>query len=222
MASISRHELKRRLQNMDEYEFEELVADVWEAQGWETTVTTGAADRGIDVIATRHDPFTQKQLIQAKRYSEGTTVGSPDIQQYASLRQQEENVDAVVVVTTSGFSSQAESVAHDLNVKLISGDKLCHLIEKYDLVQEHFHVSDKKPIAESTETTTITEDSSATKTRTKSQSNKYGTPGAHLIVALFTIWWTYGLGNLFYAAYKAAQTNESDFSDFLKFGITES
>lgn len=44
-------------------------------------------DRGIDVVATRGQ---QKQLIQAKRYRPNTTVGSPEVQQYAALRLQEE------------------------------------------------------------------------------------------------------------------------------------
>lgn len=31
---------------------------------------------------------------------------------------------------------------------------------------------------------------------------KYGTLGGHVLVALLTIWWTLGLGNVIYAAYK--------------------
>lgn len=31
---------------------------------------------------------------------------------------------------------------------------------------------------------------------------KYGTLGAHALIALLTIWWTLGLGNVTYAAYK--------------------
>lgn len=30
---------------------------------------------------------------------------------------------------------------------------------------------------------------------------KYGSLGAHLLIALLTIWWTLGLGNVLYAAY---------------------
>lgn len=124
--------LRKWLQEIDNYEFEEFVAELWEEMGWKTTVTEGTGDRGIDVIATKGEPFETKQLIQVKRYSEGSTVGSPQIQQYASLRQQEPNVDAVVVVTTSTFSKQAKEIADDLNVKLIDGVALENLIEKYE------------------------------------------------------------------------------------------
>jgi hypothetical protein len=111
---------------MDPYEFEEFVADLWEARGWNAQVTSDSADRGVDVIATQADPFSEKQVIQAKRYA--NTVSSPEIQQYASLRQQEVDVDAVVVVTTGEFSSQAKSVARDLNVKQVNIDDLYELV----------------------------------------------------------------------------------------------
>jgi len=132
VMNLSQDELLSQLRGMDEYEFEELVADVWEQRGWQTTVTTGSSDRGIDVIAQKSSPFSQKHLIQAKRYSVGNKIGSPDIQQYSSLRRQESDVDAVVVVTTSSFTSQAKQTANDLNVKLIGGEELSQIILNLD------------------------------------------------------------------------------------------
>lgn len=125
-------DLKRALQGMDDYDFEHFVADLWERMGWETEVSTQSADRGVDVIATRRSPYEEKALIQAKRYGPNTTVGSPEIQQYASLKHQRHGVDKVLVVTTNGFSGQAEELAHQLNVKLIDGDDLAGLIEELD------------------------------------------------------------------------------------------
>lgn len=122
--------LKERLQQLDGYDFEHLVADLWADQGWTTHVSQASNDRGVDVEAYRDDPFEQKHLIQAKRYSEGNKIGSEKIQQYASLRYQEENVDAVVIVTTSSYTKQAEEIAADLNLKLVSGDDLVRLIQE--------------------------------------------------------------------------------------------
>lgn len=130
--NLSRNEVLSQLRQIDEYEFEHLVADIWGQRGWETTVTTGSSDRGIDVIAQKSSPFKQKQLIQAKRYSVDNKIGSPDIQQYSSLRQQENEVDAVVIVTTSSFTSQAQQTAKDLNVKLIDGNDLIEMISELD------------------------------------------------------------------------------------------
>jgi hypothetical protein len=121
------------LQRMDEYDFEHLVAAVWDAQGWTTEVTTGAGDRGVDVTAVKTDPFEQRQYIQAKRYSAGNKVGSEAIQKYSGLYARNESVDAVVVVTTSEFTSESQAVAANRNVKLIDGEKLRRLIERYDV-----------------------------------------------------------------------------------------
>ena len=125
-------QLRVILQQMDPYEFEHFVADLWKRMGWETTVSTASADRGVDITARKSSPYEQLLLIQAKRYGPNTTVGSPDIQQYASLRHQFENVDKVLIVTTNGYSRQAREIAEDLNVKLIDGDGLVELIDEYD------------------------------------------------------------------------------------------
>ncbi len=132
-------ELKSVLQRMDPYDFEHFIAALWERMGWETSVSSESADEGVDVTARKESPYPQTLLIQAKRYGPNTTVGSPDIQQYASLRHQYNGVDKVLVVTTNEFTGQAKDLADRLNVKLIDGDTLARLIvdrEALDLVAE--------------------------------------------------------------------------------------
>lgn len=63
---LSPEELLSQLREMNEYEFERLVADICEQQGWETTITAGSNNRGIDILAEKSSPFNQKQVIQAK------------------------------------------------------------------------------------------------------------------------------------------------------------
>ena len=125
-------ELKTVLQQMDPYDFEHFVADLWMRMGWQTEVSSAAMDEGVDVIARKQHPYEQTTLIQAKRYGPNTTVGSPDIQQYASLGQQYDGVDKVVVVTTNEFTGQARDLAERLNVKLINGDDLVSLVVEHD------------------------------------------------------------------------------------------
>ncbi|MFC6770741.1 restriction endonuclease [Halorubrum pallidum] len=119
---------------MDPYEFEHFVADLWERMGWQTEVSSATMDEGVDVIAQKQHPYEQKTLIQAKRYGPNTTVGSPDIQQYASLDQQYSGVDKVVVVTTNEFTDQARDLADRLNVKLINGTDLATLVVQHDAI----------------------------------------------------------------------------------------
>lgn len=120
--------LLRRLQAMDDYEFEHLVADLWELQGWDADVEQQSADAGIDVRATQSSPYRRKVLIQAKRYSDDNPVTGPDVQQYAALKQQEPDTDESIIVTTGRFTGSAEDRAKDLNVKLIDGEGLVDLI----------------------------------------------------------------------------------------------
>ena len=127
--------IKNRLQSMDSFDFEHLVADLWERQGWNTEVEQQAGDAGVDVRATQNTPYQQKILIQAKRYSGSNSVGGPDVQQYASLKHQEESVDKVLIVTSGQFTSAAVERANELNVKLIDGDDLVSLINQFDATE---------------------------------------------------------------------------------------
>lgn len=107
----------------------------------------------FELVATKEEPFPQKQVIQAKRYSNNNTIGSPKIQQYASLRQQEEGADVSVIVTTGQFTQQAESLAQKLNVKLVDAEGLYNLLretERFDLVLEYSPISVEADV-ESTE-----------------------------------------------------------------------
>ena len=153
--------LKRQLQAMDNFDFEHLIADLWERQGWDAEVEQQSGDAGVDVRATKDVPYSQKALIQAKRYSSDNTLGGPDIQQYAALKHQEANVDKAIVVTTGRFTSSAEDRANDLNVKLIDGDDLIGIIDQlnaYDVVEEYIGVPTSQDSGESTTGATDTDD----------------------------------------------------------------
>lgn len=130
MSGSSEDRIKNQLQQMNSSDFEELVAEVWESEGYDTTVTKGSGDRGIDVEATRELPVSQLILIQAKRYTEGNKLGSDDVRTYATLYQQEPDADSVVIVTSGSITSEAKSLADDLNVKLLDGDSLAKIVAK--------------------------------------------------------------------------------------------
>jgi hypothetical protein len=120
------------IDDLNPEEFEHYVADIWEERGWNVEVTQSSNDRGIDIVATKSNPFQQKQLIQAKKYAQENSISSTDVQQYASLYQQEESVDSVVIVTTSYFTTNAKDRAEDLNVKLVDGEKLEEMSKKHN------------------------------------------------------------------------------------------
>jgi HJR/Mrr/RecB family endonuclease len=120
------------LRNIDYNEFEELVAKVWRKKGYDTEIVPdGGGDGGIDVIATRENMGnTEKVLIQVKRNSEDNKVSSPKVREYSGLKNQEDNVDKVYVVTTSSFTSNAKDVAKQNNVKTLNGKEFLNQYQK--------------------------------------------------------------------------------------------
>jgi len=119
-----------KLQSIDPYEFEKLVAQVWGAMGYETKIRKKSGDKAIDVEATRGK---EKVLIQAKRYSSTNKVGGPDVRKYATLYQQDPFADQVVIVTTSSFTSQAKEIGVEQNVRLINGQEFSQLLANHNL-----------------------------------------------------------------------------------------
>jgi hypothetical protein len=105
--------------------FEEYVADVWRAQGYTCCLTKQSGDNGVDVIAEKGD---ERLLIQAKRYSD-QDVGIEIVQRMAGLLVDDEfNPSKVMVVTTSGFTQDAERCASRITgLELVDGPELVAL-----------------------------------------------------------------------------------------------
>lgn len=124
MASV------QQLQDMDPYDFEELVGEVWEKKGYETHVRQGSQDRAIDVEAARGG---ERVLIQAKRYSSGNKVGADEVRKYATLWQQEPDASRIILVTTNTFTSEAKRIAAEQNVSIIGGSGFADMMEEEEV-----------------------------------------------------------------------------------------
>lgn len=112
---------KQELQSIDPYEFEELIAELWESKGYTTTVRSKSNDRGIDIEAERGG---FKEVIQAKRYNETNKIGSKEVRTYATLYQQTD-ANQVVLVTSGQVVESAKELADDLHVDIFDGEDLC-------------------------------------------------------------------------------------------------
>ena len=132
MVALASSRILSSLRALPPRHFEQFIADVWqERQGWNTEVMDAGPDQGLDVIG-EPPRGGSKTALQCKRYGEGNKITSNKIQQYAALRQQWSDVDAVTVVTTSSFTRNAEELADRLDVKCIDGEKLVRLVKSYD------------------------------------------------------------------------------------------
>lgn len=113
-------------------EFEVLVADLWQEEGFDARATKYVQDYNIDVIAESEDT---RELIQAKQYGPDNTVGVKTVQRTAGLLV-EFDADSVAVVTSSGFSKNARDSAERMSedVRLVDSEQLCHLLTRSQLV----------------------------------------------------------------------------------------
>lgn len=119
------------LQSYSWGEFESLIGSLYRSSGYETTVTQGTADLGVDVWAETDD---ERVAIQVKQYKRGNTVGRETLQKLASTLAKGD-ADRVIVVTSSTFARTAEEYAADFGpeVELVDGDRLLGLLNESEL-----------------------------------------------------------------------------------------
>lgn len=110
--------------------FEHLTANLYTQQGYETTVTTGSRDMGVDVWA---ENATERLAIQVKQFARGNTVGREVIQKLESTLARGD-ADRIVVVTSSSFADTARRYASGSNeVELIDGRALIEKLTRYEV-----------------------------------------------------------------------------------------
>ncbi|MFU1888314.1 restriction endonuclease [Bacillus wiedmannii] len=107
-----------RIDQMDGYQFEEFVAQLFQDMGYKTEVTSSSGDYGIDVIARRKGLSIG---IQAKRYSD--KVPNKAVQEViAGIAYY--NLDQGMVITNNFYTKQAQNQAKGTNVLLWDRDML--------------------------------------------------------------------------------------------------
>lgn len=121
---------KKEMMEMKPYDFERFVASIWESKGFDTTVRQESRDFGIDIIAIQQE---KKTAIQVKRYSQSNKVGSQDVRNYATLYQQDESIDSVMIVSSGGFTKPSKKLSDKLNIELINGDDIAKMAEKQNI-----------------------------------------------------------------------------------------
>jgi restriction system protein len=129
--SVNSDVIERLRENLDGYEFEEFVAELWRRRGWNARVTRGSGDGNIDVVA-EHDMVTgekrtNREMIQAKHKSKGNTVGVGTVRRTKGSEVVEPQ-DNLVVVTTGTFTSGAREAAEKNNVELVDKEKLREMV----------------------------------------------------------------------------------------------
>jgi restriction system protein len=105
--------------------FEEFVAEMFEALGYEVERTGGTGDEGVDLRLRRAGLLG---IVQCKYHSRGV-VGSPDLQKFLGSIQHTRSHKGFFVSTRT-FSLAAEKFAADHPIELIDGPRLVELVEQ--------------------------------------------------------------------------------------------
>lgn len=104
--------------------FEEFVAELFEAVGYEVEQVGGTGDEGADLRLTRRDGTVA--VVQCK-YHKKSVVGSPELQKFLGTIHHTRSHKGFFV-TTSTFSLAAEKFAAEHPIELVDGTRLIELV----------------------------------------------------------------------------------------------
>jgi restriction system protein len=116
------------LMDLNPYEFEQLVANLFGQMGLDSRLTRSSRDGGVDCVA--YDPrpvLGGKVVIQAKRYRD--TVGVSAVRDLFGTMNHE-GANKGILVTTSGYGPDAFDFAKDKPIELIDGGGLLFLLQE--------------------------------------------------------------------------------------------
>lgn len=108
---------------MSPSEFETFTGRALEAMGYTSVRRVGGAgDLAADLTAL--DPQGRSAIVQCKRYTPGSKVGSPALQSFIGMKSIHHRVERGIFVTTADYSQQAIDLAKEHGIVLIDGDDL--------------------------------------------------------------------------------------------------
>jgi restriction system protein len=106
---------RRTLYELSWRDFEYLIGELLEREGWSIQVTRGSKDGGIDVIAVRQDPIigSVMTLWQAKKYSLLRKVRLSEVRELSAIRAEEKATKALMVTTSHLTRGALEWIRRD-------------------------------------------------------------------------------------------------------------
>jgi restriction system protein len=138
---LSDLESRPNLMELNPFEFENLVSNLFQKMGLETKQTRSSKDGGVDAVAFDARPVVGgKVVIQAKRYK--NTVGVSAVRDlYGTMMN--EGANKGILVTTSGYGPDAFEFSKDKPIELIDGGGLLYLLDQVGIKARIVFVDDK-------------------------------------------------------------------------------
>lgn len=123
-----------RLNKIDGYNFQKLVAAVFRARGYRTKEYTKGKDEGVDITIYSDDLGLSPVNVQVK-HRKGS-MGAPDVREFlGTLR----NTKGGLYISTGSFTTDARKIEHGNPVRLLDVDDFVDLlIESYEKLEPEF------------------------------------------------------------------------------------
>ena len=126
LSTLSTNE---NLLDLNPYQFETLIRDLFGKMGYDTYQTRARRDGGVDCVAWYREPAgKRKTVIQAKRYSNVVPVSDVRDLLGAVLK---ERAGTGILVTTSAFTRGAHEFARGEQLTLWEGSQLLALLHEH-------------------------------------------------------------------------------------------
>ena len=120
------------LDGLSGVEFERVVTALLERMGFRAETTKASGDGGIDITATLDRPIVgRKYLFQCKRFAPDNLVGAATVREFYGALTADRQAVKGILVTTSGFTAQAQEFARNLPIELVDGEQLGRLLAEY-------------------------------------------------------------------------------------------
>lgn len=121
--------IKQLARELKGHPFAQFVADLLEAMGYRTRVSSPGPDSGVDIVAHRDQLGIEPPIIKVEVKSGSGSVGEPEV---ARLFGAVANGEFGLFVTLSSFTPQARRfAASKANLRLIDGDEVVRLTLEY-------------------------------------------------------------------------------------------
>lgn len=121
-------ESRPNLMDLNPYQFETLVSNLFNSMGLDTKLTRSSRDGGVDAVAFDTRPIVGgKVVIQAKRYRH--TVGVSAVRDlYGTMLN--EGANKGILVSTSSYGPDAYDFSKDKPIELVDGGGLLYLLQQ--------------------------------------------------------------------------------------------
>ncbi|MBC8276253.1 MAG: restriction endonuclease [Chloroflexi bacterium] len=118
------------LDNLDPTQFEVLVAELYEKQGYSVIHSGRSHDAGIDVLAERTSAGGLERIVIQCKHQQAN-VGRPVLQQLWGVVSSNPSFTRGDLVASSGFTAEAQQFASGKRLSLIGRELLSKLVQDY-------------------------------------------------------------------------------------------